>query len=95
MPEVRGSVPGEHDAHKVTFYGLSTCIWCKKTRQFLEEHSIAFDYVYVDLLHGKEREEALEKVAQWNPAKSFPTVVVGDQAVIGYKTQKIKEALRL
>lgn len=96
MTEAQGSIPGTHDKHHTVFYGLSTCIWCRRTRQFLEEREVAFDYVYVDLLKGQERDEAVEKVRCWNSAVSFPTVVVGDeQCVIGYKTGELKEALGL
>jgi len=92
----RGSVPGLHDEHQVAFYGLSTCIWCKRTRQFLEEQGIRFDYTYVDLLQGQEREEAVEKVRRWNPTVSFPTLVVDDEkCLIGYKQDEVKKVLGL
>ena len=96
MPDARGSVPGPHDEHHTAFYGLSTCVWCKRTRQFLEDQGVTFDYVYVDLLKGQEREEAKDQVRPWNPAVSFPTVIVDDsQCVVGYKPEKLKEALGL
>ncbi|MBN1979718.1 MAG: glutaredoxin family protein [Anaerolineae bacterium] len=96
MAEPRGSVPGPHDKHRVLFYGLSTCIWCRKTRQFLEEQGVKFDFVYVDLIHGQEREDAKEQIRKWNPAVSFPTIVIdSDQSVTGFKPEKIKEALEL
>ena len=95
MPEARGSIAGSHDEHKTVFYGLSTCIWCKRTRRFLESQGVKFDYVYVDLLRGQEREEVVEQVRRWNPAVSFPTVVIDDKCVVGYKPEKLKEALGL
>jgi len=96
MPESKGSIAGSHSEHQAVFYGLSTCIWCRRTRQFLEERDVAFDYFYVDLLEGQEREEAVEQVRCWNSAVSFPTVVVDDeQCIIGYKTSELEEALGL
>jgi len=96
MPEARSSIPGPHNEHHTVFYGLSTCIWCRRTRQLLEDQGVKFDYVYVDLLKGQEREEAVEQIRRWNSAVSFPTVVVDDsQCVIGYKPEKLKEALGL
>jgi glutaredoxin-like protein NrdH len=96
MADTRGSIPGSHNEHHVAFYGLSTCIWCKRTRQFLESEKVKFEYVYVDLLHGQEREEAIKRIKQWNPAVSFPTVVVDDaQCVVGFKPDKLKEILEL
>ncbi len=96
MSDSKGSIAGSHSEHHIAFYGLSTCIWCRRTRKFLQDQDVAFDYVYVDLLNGQEREEAVEQIRCWNSAVSFPTVVVDDaQCVIGYKTGEIKEVLGL
>jgi glutaredoxin len=96
MAKARGSVAGSQNEKQVTFYGLSTCVWCKRTRQLLEDSDVAFDFIYVDLLRGKERKEAIEQVREWNRAGSFPTLVVdGKQSVVGYKPDQIKEALGL
>ena len=61
MAEPKGKVEGTHSAHSVTLYALSTCIWCRKTRQYLEDQKVAFDFVYVDLLQGDEREVVKEE----------------------------------
>ncbi len=96
MTEPRGSVTGVHQEHNVKFYGLSTCIWCRKTRQFLEDEKVAFDFVYVDLLEGDERETVKDEIRPWNPRVSFPTIVIDDaQCVIGFKTDELKQALGL
>ena len=96
MSEATGSIHGPHDTHQTIFYGLSTCQWCKKTRKFLEDQNVSFDFVYVDKLTGQERAHAIEQVRCWNSAVSFPTVVIdNDQCVVGYKPEKLKEALGL
>ena len=96
MAEPRGSVTGIHQEHQVKFYGLSTCIWCRKTRQFLEDESVAFDFVYVDLLEGDERETVKDEIREWNPRVSFPTIVIDSaQCVVGFKTDELKQVLGL
>ena len=96
MAEARGSVSGINNKHKVMFYGLSTCVWCRRTRRFLEESGVAFDFVYLDLIEGEEREQVKSEVRQWNPSVSFPTLVIDDsQAVIGFRAEQIAEALGL
>jgi glutaredoxin len=96
MAQPSGSVTGPNNEHKIHFYGLSTCIWCKRTRQFLEEQGVSFDYVYVDLYRGQEREDLVAKIRRWNPSVSFPTVVIDDaRCVVGYKPEQLKEALGL
>ena len=96
MAEAKGSVPGPHNAHLVKFYGLSTCIWCRKTRKFLEEQGVAFDFVYVDLLQDAERAEAKEQVRRWNSSVSFPTIVIDNKlSVVGYKPEQLTAELGL
>jgi glutaredoxin len=94
--DAKATVAGYHAGNVVIFYGLSTCIWCRRTRQFLEEQGVQFDYIYVDLLKGEEKEEVLAQVRRWNPAVSFPTVVINStQCVVGYNTEALKKALGL
>lgn len=94
--EPKGRVVGIHNDHTVVFYGLSTCIWCRKTRQHLEALGVTFDYYYVDLCQGAEREQLVEQVRRWNPSISFPTLVIdGQRAIIGYRPEEIQEALGL
>jgi len=77
----------------VYLYALSTCIHCKNTKQFLDEKSIDYDFVYVDKLTGEEREKAIEEVKKYNPKLSFPTIVVdGDKIIVGLKQEEILEA---
>jgi glutaredoxin len=44
------------DNGDITLYALSTCIWCKKTKELLTSLGVSFNYVYVDLLKGEDRE---------------------------------------
>lgn len=83
------------DKGKITLYALSTCIWCKKTKDFLAGQGIGFDYIYVDLLDGKERSQAIDDVKRYNPSVSFPTLVIGEKAIVGFREKEIKEALQV
>jgi glutaredoxin-like protein NrdH len=82
------------DKGKVTLYALSTCIWCTKTKELLSSLGVGFNYIYVDLLKGNDRSKMVEEVKKYNPACSFPTLVVGDKCIVGYKEKEIKEALK-
>ena len=85
------------EPHSLLFYGLSTCIHCRHTREFLEENNISFDLVYVDKLSGNERDKAIEDVRKYNPRISFPTLVVdkGKEVIIGFRPDDIKIAMGL
>lgn len=81
------------DRGKVTLFALSTCGWCAKTKQLLTDLGVAFDYLYVDLVGRDEQKAAIEEVEKYNPALSFPTVVIGDRTIVGYKEDELREAL--
>lgn len=80
-------------AAKIKIYTLSTCSHCKATKKFLNDNSIIFDFIDVDLLQGEDRQKMLEEVMQHNPDRSFPTILIGDKVIIGFKENAIKEAL--
>jgi glutaredoxin-like protein NrdH len=81
---------------KVKLYALSTCAWCRKTKRFLDDNNVDYEYEYVDLLSGDKRARFLEEMGRWNPRRTFPTIVVDDQEVIvGFKEERLREVLRL
>jgi glutaredoxin len=89
----------EHVAGKragtVMLYALSTCGWCAKTKQLLRDLGVEFDYVYVDLLAGKEQDDTMNIVEKWNPSGSFPVLVINNQkSIVGFREPEIREALR-
>jgi glutaredoxin-like protein NrdH len=79
----------------VMLYALSTCGWCKRTKELLREIGVEFDYTYVDLLEGKEQDEAMNIIERFNPSGSFPTLVINDKkCIVGFKEQEIREEFR-
>ncbi|MEZ6853484.1 glutaredoxin family protein [Halodesulfovibrio aestuarii] len=80
-----------------TLYALSTCIHCRRMKVFLEDHDVAFDNIFVDKLRGDERKEILDKIRNYNPKLSFPTLVVkgGECIIVGFHKDKVEEALNL
>ncbi|MDD5687415.1 MAG: glutaredoxin family protein [Elusimicrobia bacterium] len=76
----------------IILYALSTCIWCKKTKQLLKDLGIDFYYVDVDLLDKKDMKAAEKEIMKWNPDRSFPTLVKDNKfCITGYKPDEIKE----
>lgn len=88
------SVGGKNNRRKVLLYALSTCVWCKKTKRLLNGLGVAYDYIDVDLLKGRDEEQVMEEVKRHNPAGTFPTMVIdGHQVIAGFKEDEIKKAL--
>ena len=80
---------------KVKIYSLSTCSHCKSTKKFLTDCMVQYEFEDVDLLEGEERKLILEDVKKINPKCSFPTTIIGDKIIVGFKEKEIKEALGL
>lgn len=80
------------DKGKVVVYSLSTCIWCKKTKNLLTELGVDFEYIYVDKLDGEEKNQIIQEIRRFNPSISFPTTIInGRKAIVGFKEKEIRE----
>jgi glutaredoxin-like protein NrdH len=88
---VRGKNKG-----KIQLYALSTCIWCKKTKELLNELGVEYYYIFVDLLNEKDKDKVIKEIKKWNPNCSYPTLVINDKnCIVGYKEDEIKQVLGL
>jgi glutaredoxin len=87
-------VAGKNVGHAM-LYALSTCPWCQKTKRLLNELGVEYDYIDVDYLDGAEKDKVMEDVKKWNPACSFPTLVLDSKkCIVGFKEDEIRKALK-
>jgi len=75
---------------KPKLYTLSTCMHCSAMKRFLKKHGIEYDYVDVDRLNGKERDEVRQEVLKLTGSLRFPTTVI-----VGFFEDELKKALKL
>ena len=88
-------VAGE-ERGEIMIYALSTCVWCRKMKRWLDEKGLAYSYVDVDLESGEEKDAVMEEVEHWNPLCSFPTVVVDQkECFVGFKPERLAELVGL
>ena len=73
----------------IKVYALTTCVHCKHAKEFLDEQHIPYDCVHVDYLTGEERTKVMEIVRKLNPALSFPTIVIGDKVIVGFRRDEL------
>jgi glutaredoxin-like protein NrdH len=76
-------------------YTLSTCSHCRAAKKLMSNLGVQYEYVDVDLLSGNERAAMIEEVKRFNPACSFPTIIIGGTVIIGNREDRIREALGL
>ena len=87
-------VSGKKSDHKVTVYALSTCVWCKLTKQFLSDNGVAYEFVDVDLLEDNDKSKVHETITSKGGSLSYPTTIVDDKTVItGFRKDQLKEVL--
>ncbi|MBA3027682.1 MAG: glutaredoxin family protein [Desulfobacteraceae bacterium] len=82
------------DLAPVFLYSLSTCVICRDVKAFLQKKKIGFETIDVDLLENDQRTEVLDILKILNPRLSFPTLVVGDEVILGYNREKISQAIK-
>ena len=89
------SVKGVKKA-EIMLYTLSTCIWCKKTKQLLNDLGVEYNYIDVDTLTAEDKEKLTVEIEKWNAAVSFPTLVINNkEAILGYQPDDIREKLKI
>ena len=89
-------VSGKKNNHKVTLYALSTCVWCKLTKQFLTENNVEYEYIDVDLCDEDDKQKIRDIIQSKGGILSYPTTIVDDKVVItGFRKDKLKEALEI
>ncbi len=79
----------------IKIYSLSTCGHCKSTKKLLGDCGVKYEFTEIDTLAGEERKAILEDVKKFNPRCSFPTIIIGDKVIVGFKEKEIREALGL
>ena len=78
----------------IRLYALSTCIHCRNTKEFLNDCGVNYDCIDVDKLDKEERTAILEEIKKINPNCSFPTLIIGDKVIVGFRKDEITEALK-
>lgn len=79
----------------VKVFALSTCPYCRMTRKYLDDNDVEYDVTEVDLLTGREREDAIAEVKAISGGTSFPVIIVDEEVIVGFNKKRIKELLDL
>lgn len=79
---------------KVSMYTLSTCPWCKKTKEFFRNHNIPFEYIDYDLADEEERKKIINEMQEFG-ANGFPFVKIGNDVIVGYKPEEYSSLMKL
>jgi glutaredoxin-like protein NrdH len=90
---MEGNITEEMMNKPVKLYTLSTCSHCKATKRFFDECGVSYEFTDVDLLDTVGRAEIVKEIKKLNPRLSFPTIIIGDRVIVGFRENEIREAL--
>ncbi len=63
---------------KIKFYGATWCADCRRSKQFLDDNKVAYEYINLD-----ENPDAAEEVVRINNGfQSIPTIVFPDGKIL-------------
>ena len=74
-------------------YALSTCSHCKACKKLLSDCGVQYEFTDVDLLPESEKQSIIDEIRELTSRCAFPTIIIGDRVIVGYKENEIKEAL--
>jgi glutaredoxin-like YruB-family protein len=72
----------------VTIYSTPVCHYCHAAKEFFSENNVAFEEINVAADQDK-RQEMIEMTGQMG----VPVIRIGDDVVVGFDEDKIKELL--
>jgi len=89
-------VTGRNKTHRVLLYAISTCAWCRRTKKFLKDNDIEYEYIDVDLCDEADRKKIRSDITRRGGSLIYPTIIIDDDVLVtGFLEDRIKEALRI
>lgn len=89
--DVQGEKKGDEN---IVIFTLSTCMWCKKCKRFLEERNMKYRYVELDKIESKDKKKILEYLKSTYESRiSYPFLVCKKGFVVGYNPDKYENLL--
>lgn len=76
-------------------YTLSTCSHCKSCKRFLGDCGVEFEFTDVDLLPEEDRNDVMAEIKRLTSRCAFPTIIIGEKVIVGFREDEIKIALGL
>jgi glutaredoxin len=74
-------------------YSLSTCSHCRACKTLLSECGVKYEFTDVDLLPEDEKKNVIDEIMELSSRCAFPTIVIGDTVIVGFKQDEIRAAL--
>ncbi|MDC7233417.1 MAG: glutaredoxin family protein [Spirochaetales bacterium] len=68
---------------KITLLGLTTCSFCKKGKQFLDDNGFSYDYLFLDKIDPEVKKKMKEEFSEkFNKRLSYPTLIIDNEEIL-------------
>ena len=96
ISELFQEVKGKNDKQDVSIFTLSTCMWCKKCKRYLNEREIKYKYIDVDQITPDQKSKILQYLREnYKPDRiSYPFLICDDKFVVGQDPNKYEELMK-
>ena len=89
-------VSGKNNKHKVLLYAISTCGWCKRAKNFLNDNDVEYEYVDIDLCDSEDKSSIRQDILNRGGTLAYPTVIIDDKTLLtGPSPDKLRKVLEL
>ena len=90
-------VDGPDTRRRIRMLALSTCGFCRRGQDFLENHGLAYEFVHLDALDAEIKAATkTEFKERFGVSLSYPALIVDETAhTIGYVRRQWEELLGL
>ncbi|THB62534.1 MAG: glutaredoxin family protein [Spirochaetaceae bacterium] len=88
-------IEGEITKPELVMYSLSTCAFCRRAKQFLQDNGFAFSFIHVDELDQETKAQVKADIkARFKSLPVFPVLVINDEEVVfGFAEAKWRKTL--
>jgi glutaredoxin-like protein NrdH len=92
-------VDGKNDKNdkndvEIFVFALSTCGWCRRTKDFLNGLGVEYSYVDVDLLSDDDQSEVEKVFEKYDTEESFPKIIIDNKIVIsGFDEKELRKVV--
>ncbi len=89
------TIEGGKESRDITLLTLSTCMWCKKCKRWLNERDVKYRYVDLDKIPHEEKAKILDFLKEtYNSRISYPFMICDEDHVVGYDPGKYEKLMK-
>jgi glutaredoxin-like protein NrdH len=96
MMDLFKEVEGNNKKQEISIFTLSTCMWCKKCKNYLKERDIKYKYIDIDNVKPEQKSEILDYLRESYKTDriAYPFLVCDDKFIVGYDPSKYDELMK-